>query len=769
MSKINKVLYNVDQRDSTKGEPTTADERRIARKNLGLDEVVGQNATSQESGIAPLDANGKVPAVHLPSYVDDIVDGYYYDGSFYEEAGHTTVILGETGKIYVDITSGGDNTSYRYDGTHFVQISAQNTYSKVAFKGSGASSATTIASTQVSDTFQFTSGEGINLSQVGSSKELKIDVDFGSGNSGKTVTVSSSGTATVSDLTYSSSTASGNTLAFIDSVSQSANGQISATKKNVTVDTVFDATGTNPVNGIAVSKALETLGVNDISGLSDALAAKQDTLTAGNNVRIDNNVISATDTTYTAGSGLQLNSTTFSVNTTTIQPKLTAGTNITIDSSNKISATKSDWNASAGAEGEILNKPVVIEGQIKLQGGPGGITKQFKNLTIDNSGFAGTPAAVSVTSTEDTPYTPGYLVTPAGSANKYLRSGTGGVPEWDILDMGTYEEYEDEETSVSKDLTKIYVENLYNGNERIKFNDESSYKYLVPPPSPNRQLVTNANGVIQWSNIHDDVVYHEIVLHGTPDPTNPHPESGIFAAILADRTAGKTPVLYAITPGYQSTPTKYDYYFMSAYSDGAWFKFESHLEHLSNHTTHTTITIDNDDYVGWSYTPLQTKLVNPPTNNNANSMIATDSNGNAGWKVIPDLDVENLGRDGYYTKQLDAGYNTIWLPTEGNRLIMAYLTTDNPTYIYLRTLSEETVHAIIILANNDEHGSGYCAPTTIYWNDEARNNRQVDINFSTGNTTVIIDVFIKRILVGDNYESIGRVTVRNAHEQITAT
>lgn len=51
------------------------------------------------------------------------------------------------------------------------------------------------------------------------------------------------------------------------------------------------------------------------------LQGKQDKLTAGNNVQIQNNVISATDTTYTAGNGLDLNGTEFSADTTVLATK----------------------------------------------------------------------------------------------------------------------------------------------------------------------------------------------------------------------------------------------------------------------------------------------------------------------------------------------------------------------------------------------------------------------------------------------------------------
>lgn len=51
------------------------------------------------------------------------------------------------------------------------------------------------------------------------------------------------------------------------------------------------------------------------------LAEKQDTLTAGANIQIQNGTISATDTTYTAGNGLNLNGTEFSADTTVLATK----------------------------------------------------------------------------------------------------------------------------------------------------------------------------------------------------------------------------------------------------------------------------------------------------------------------------------------------------------------------------------------------------------------------------------------------------------------
>jgi len=69
---------------------------------------------------------GKVPSSQLPSYVDDVIEGYYSVGVFYSNVGLTTPITGETGKIYVDLLA---NKSYRWSGSVYIQIS--NTISSI--------------------------------------------------------------------------------------------------------------------------------------------------------------------------------------------------------------------------------------------------------------------------------------------------------------------------------------------------------------------------------------------------------------------------------------------------------------------------------------------------------------------------------------------------------------------------------------------------------------------------------------------------------------
>lgn len=105
--------------------PTT---RKVNNKALSTDisltaADVGAIPVAQKgaaSGVAELDATGKVPAAQLPGFVDDAVEGYLSGGKLYKEEAHTTEIAGESGKIYVDLHT---NKIYRWSGTTFVVIS----------------------------------------------------------------------------------------------------------------------------------------------------------------------------------------------------------------------------------------------------------------------------------------------------------------------------------------------------------------------------------------------------------------------------------------------------------------------------------------------------------------------------------------------------------------------------------------------------------------------------------------------------------------------
>ena len=86
-------------------------------------------------GVSELDDTGKVVSSQLPSFVDDVVEGYLYNGEFYEDEEHTTKMAGESGKIYIDLST---EKTYRWSGSIYTVISetlALGETSSTAYRG----------------------------------------------------------------------------------------------------------------------------------------------------------------------------------------------------------------------------------------------------------------------------------------------------------------------------------------------------------------------------------------------------------------------------------------------------------------------------------------------------------------------------------------------------------------------------------------------------------------------------------------------------------
>lgn len=113
----------------------------IKNTYLKIDDAAGNSGYIPKSqkgvanGVATLDDDGKVPSSQLPSYVDDTIEGYLYNGSFYSDANHTILIAPESGKIYVELAT---NRSYRWSGSQYTEISkslALGETSSTAYRG----------------------------------------------------------------------------------------------------------------------------------------------------------------------------------------------------------------------------------------------------------------------------------------------------------------------------------------------------------------------------------------------------------------------------------------------------------------------------------------------------------------------------------------------------------------------------------------------------------------------------------------------------------
>lgn len=80
---------------------------------------------SEVSGNLPASRiSGTIDAAHLPSYVDDVIEGYLNGGKFYttksSSGAYSGEITAEAGKIYVDLNN---NKTYRWSGSTYVVIS----------------------------------------------------------------------------------------------------------------------------------------------------------------------------------------------------------------------------------------------------------------------------------------------------------------------------------------------------------------------------------------------------------------------------------------------------------------------------------------------------------------------------------------------------------------------------------------------------------------------------------------------------------------------
>lgn len=90
----------------------------------------GKAASSHKHGAADITSvnasaiTGTIAAANLPSFVDDVIEGYLNGGKFYKEkktdGTYATEITAETGKIYVNLNN---NKTYRWGGSAYVVIS----------------------------------------------------------------------------------------------------------------------------------------------------------------------------------------------------------------------------------------------------------------------------------------------------------------------------------------------------------------------------------------------------------------------------------------------------------------------------------------------------------------------------------------------------------------------------------------------------------------------------------------------------------------------
>lgn len=331
-------------------------------------------------GVAELDEYGHVPVSQLPSFVSDVIEGYYDSETtykFYADAQHQTEIQGQSNKIYVDVNT---NLSYRWSGSVFAEVSpslALGSTDSTAYRGDWgtadhaaigilASLNTSEKSSLVAAINELQSGSvsvdpdrGLSENDFTDSLKSKLDGI----ESGAEVNVQSDWNQTVTtadDFIKNKPENLVQDASYVHTDNNYTTGEktkLAGISAGAQVNTVTGVKGNaeNDYRTGDINISPANIGLGNVNNTSDAnkpistatqaaLNAKQDALTAGDNVSIAtvNGVLTIsatdTDTTYSAGTGLLLSGTTFS---------------------NSAPNVKSDWNAAAGTDAEILNKPTI--------------------------------------------------------------------------------------------------------------------------------------------------------------------------------------------------------------------------------------------------------------------------------------------------------------------------------------------------------------------------------------------------------------------------
>lgn len=242
---------------STSGQTTLAHETAFVDTSgvvNSKDPVAGSTSTVVTSaqkgvayGVAPLDAEGKISASYLPSYVDDVIEGELEgDSSFTASTGGTIDSSNaSTGKIYVDTNS---NKTYRWSGTKFVEISA-GTYSTTIVGGSTTATSNAAVSSNGIYLNEVYNGTAVTSHKISGSGGVDVTSDA-SGNitiaapSASEIGAVTSVTATGTAPLNLNATKSGTTVSITGSVNQattSANGTVKVA--NVRTSAITPTTG----------------------------------------------------------------------------------------------------------------------------------------------------------------------------------------------------------------------------------------------------------------------------------------------------------------------------------------------------------------------------------------------------------------------------------------------------------------------------------------------------------------------------------------------
>ena len=262
------------------------------------------------NGVAALDENGQVPATQLPSYVDDVIEVANYDA---------LPETGETGKIYVTL---GDNLTYRWGGTAYVEISKSLAIGTTGSTAAAGNHRHDNATTEADGFMSTAMVEKLNGIESGANAYVLPEASatqLGGIKVGKNLTMTN-GVLDATDTIYEDATTS--TSGLMSGADKTKLDGIADGATKVIVDTELSNSSINAIQNKAVKAALDNksdvghthdeyvnqnaFGIIKIGAASVEADKAIDTLelASGDNITItpdaenDKIVISAKDTTY---------------------------------------------------------------------------------------------------------------------------------------------------------------------------------------------------------------------------------------------------------------------------------------------------------------------------------------------------------------------------------------------------------------------------------------------------------------------------------------